>query len=813
MPQPGQQARSSSQFMVFGAFEKLNTQEVRQGLKEQELSWVENLQPIAPNNWATVPGPGGPILSQAQTITSQLFGVLNGVDYDVFFASTGAAFAFSQAHGLQTIAPGGTFSQAPDMTSWEQDRFLFNDSQAGYCSWDGTIFIKVGGVSSNIPVIAGGRGYTTAPAVTISGGTGSGATAVATISPPAVQFVVLDNPGSGYGSPPAVTIAAPGGGGVTATATATVDPRGVTTVTVTNQGDFVYLGGPGQSVTVAFTGGGSPTVVATATVNLGTNATGHQFVQSLTLTNPGAGHTSPPSLVFTFTPGIGGHWTIVTNPTATCTVGDGHVTGLTLTNPGSGYTSTPSVTIAAPGGGGVTATAHAVIGGGSVTAITLTNPGSGYQPSDQLTVTITPNASFTAQIAVPTGTDLNVTAVTSGSILPGQGVTGAGVTFGTIITGQISGTPGGIGHYSIAPAATVAVGSEAMTSGAIATAHVLPFIPKGTSVAVFQGRVWLNFFNTATGQLNGLQWSGTGGWDDWDVINASGSLLLPDADLVHQITGLRALNNYLWIIGDQSIKQIGNISIGGLANDETLFTILTLSSDQGTTFLRSCVSFNRVFMFVNKNGIYAVFGSSVQKISDDMDGVFQQVDFSLQPQGGLVDIANQHHVLWLLKYVDTQFFPGTRSIFVIFNGKRWFVGAQGDGITSITTSCTLANPSWTPVGSSGLDLTPLFSTPSTAVRFYLQTALSHHGNPVQRKKTLRQGWAVTLDVGTGGFDVRMDSDENAGLLVSPQPSLVAGFQTRTVADPNVAGKYLGMTITGALAGFTLTNLHLEYQET
>src|SRR5262249_3407568 len=158
------------------------------------------------------------------------------------------------------------------------------------------------------------------------------------------------------------------------------------------------------------------------------------------------------------------------------------------------------------------------------------------------------------------------------------------------------------------------------------SAHVMPAIPKGTSVAVFQGRGWFNFFNTAPGQLNGLQRSGTGGWDDCDVANASGALLLPDAGLVHQITELRASINFLGIIDAQPIKQSGNIAIGGLANDQTLFPILTLSSDQGTTFLRSCVSFNRVFMFANKNGIYAVFGSSVQKISDDMDGIFQQVD-------------------------------------------------------------------------------------------------------------------------------------------------------------------------------------------
>src|SRR5262249_19329621 len=151
----------------------------------------------------------------------------------------------------------------------------------------------------------------------------------------------------------------------------------------------------------------------------------------------------------------------------------------------------------------------------------------------------------------------------------------------------------------------------------------------------------------------------------------------------------------------------------------------------------------------------------------------------------LLDMTNIHNVMWLIKYTDTQFFPGSRSIFVIFNGKRWFVGSMGDGVLAVAASCTLASPSWVPYGTSGGDLTPLFHSITAQVRFYLQTALSHHGNPVQRKKTIRQGWAVSLDLGPGNFDVRMDSDETAGLLVSPQPTLATGFNTRTVADPNV----------------------------
>jgi len=63
------------------------------------------------------------------------------------------------------------------------------------------------------------------------------------------------------------------------------------------------------------------------------------------------------------------------------------VSGFTIgSSGGSGYTSAPTVTIAAPAGGGITATATAVISGGKVTAINVTNPGSGYTSPPAVTL-------------------------------------------------------------------------------------------------------------------------------------------------------------------------------------------------------------------------------------------------------------------------------------------------------------------------------------------------------------------------------------------------------------------------------------------
>ena len=717
---PGQVQRAESKFIVFEQFEKMNTQSVRQALNEKELAWLENLQPIAPNNLTTVPAPAMSLSTISETISLQFYANIGAVDYIISFTTVGSAWATNIASGVSVrFATPGTFSN-PDSTVWQSQRLLINDPTAGYSTWDGTTFVKQGGVSPVLTLTAPGSNYTSAPAVAITGGSGSGATATATIGTPAVIAVNVINGGSQYSPAPGVVFA--GGGGVGAAATANIDPRGITSFTITFGGQYGSSSFPGISITGGGGVGASAAVTSMAFV--------HGFgwvVTGVSIVTPGAGYTTPPGVLFT------GGTPLGAPATGSVTIGNGAVLSITVTSGGSGYTSAPSVSFSG-GGGGSGASAAAVVGGSGVTSLTLTNPGAGYLASDVLTVNIT----------------------------------GGGGT------------------------------------GATATAHVWPFVPKGTTIAVFGGRVWLNG-TTPGGLFRLLQYTGTQGFDDFSATNASGSLILTDADLTHAITALRNYNNYLFIMGDQSVKQIGNISLNAAGNI-TLFTILTLSSDQGTIYPQSCGSFNRVFFFANTNGVYAVFGSSVQKVSDDMDGIFRLIDFGQEPQACICDINNIHHIAWLVRYQDPL--ANERSILLAFTGKKWFVINQGTGLTAVTTASTLASGRTLTFASSGQDITHILASPNIAVSFKLQTALTHHGNAVQRKKTLRGGFAATATANVS-INLSMDTNEGSNSYTTAVPS---GFQALTATEDG-SGRYLGATVTGSLANFTMTNLTIEYQET
>ena len=114
--------------------------------------------------------------------------------------------------------------------------------------------------------------------------------------------------------------------------------------------------------------------------------------------------------------------------------------------------------------------------------------------------------------------------------------------------------------------------------------------------------------------------------------------------------------------------------------------------------------------------------------------------------------------------------------------------------------------------SSGTDITQILSSVTNPVAFKIQTALTHHGNAVQRKKPIRGGWAITGG-SSSTITVELDSDE---ATQSGSQNIVTKFLAYLFANSpgNVSGRYLGATITGTQpVGCTLTNIAIEYQET
>jgi autotransporter-associated beta strand protein len=109
-----------------------------------------------------------------------------------------------------------------------------------------------------IDVGSGGSGYLGAPVVAISGGTGSGATAVAVMNGDKIDHFAITNPGSGYNSNDVLTVTLSGGGYATA-ATASIG-TGANYFAANVGGGLKKLGGGDLTLTGTLTYAGDTTV-------------------------------------------------------------------------------------------------------------------------------------------------------------------------------------------------------------------------------------------------------------------------------------------------------------------------------------------------------------------------------------------------------------------------------------------------------------------------------------------------------------------------------------------------------------------------
>ena len=151
-------------------------------------------------------------------------------------AVTGNQIVFGTGSGDFNLGPILNFSHySKGAQEWSIDitddmvKKLFSD-------WEGDLTVDISSSTSD-PEYASDLGvssYPTDPVVTISGGSGSGATATAVLSGNSVAGIEVNNGGSGYTSAPTVTITSGTGSG--ATATATVTDNAVASIAVNNGG-------------------------------------------------------------------------------------------------------------------------------------------------------------------------------------------------------------------------------------------------------------------------------------------------------------------------------------------------------------------------------------------------------------------------------------------------------------------------------------------------------------------------------------------------------------------------------------------------
>ncbi len=357
-------------FKLFSSypFGGMNVQDSRMSVEDNEFFFRENFIRIGKGKLRTLWDKGAALYTPTppRTIVSFYAFNIGSTDYFIVFLDNGTAVQVNNATGAVTTisSVAGTFyngTTLPACSQWGSQYLLIVNRLArnNYWIWDGSALYQAGTLGPQVIITNAGSGYTSAPTVTAYGGSGTGATFVATISLGSVVGVQITNPGTGYVQNELPQLRFTGGGSDnSAQLTAVLTAVSVDSIVVTN-------GGSGYSVTpptVTITGGGGTGATATATLTGDT-------VTSITVTAGGTGYTGTPTVGFSGGSGSG--------VTAIALLTPAQVGSISIVDGGTGYTSTPTLSI---DGGGVPggATAVATVTGGVITAVTVTNGGSGY---------------------------------------------------------------------------------------------------------------------------------------------------------------------------------------------------------------------------------------------------------------------------------------------------------------------------------------------------------------------------------------------------------------------------------------------------
>lgn len=430
---------------------------------------------------------------------------------------------------------------------------------------------------------------------------------------------------------------------------------------------------------------------------------------------------------------------------------------------------------------------------GSIGSVTINNGGANY---------VAPTVTFSAP-----GETGGVTA------------TGEAIVLANSIA-EIVLTEAGYG-YTSAPTVTI---TDTGGNGSGANVTCTLFSQNGSSVATFSGRAWISDART-------VYYSAPDTFNDFESV-ASGFITLTDSTLRTDIATIIAANNFLYIFGEDSINVFSDVRINSTTG-ETIFTNTNVSASIGSNFKYAIFPYFRSMLFMNRYGVYALVGATTSKISDDIDTIFPDIDFTKPITSGQVLLNNILCACWTFTYNDN----GTsKKVQAIFFDRKWFFTEQGPTITR--TASAILDGNLIMYGTTGQNLIKFYDNSTAGIDWEVQSALWPMGDPIRDKQALKVGIEATLGNASVIMAAYIDSENQVSPAIdfsntifwtnnvdavipwtnnsSLQIGWVGGVSTTSGyylyrSDAKMYGKYLGLTLTGTTVPFTINGFQLEHE--
>lgn len=344
----------------------------------------------------------------------------------------------------------------------------------------------------------------------------------------------------------------------------------------------------------------------------------------------------------------------------------------------------------------------------------------------------------------------------------------------------------------------------------------------GQCIATYAGRVWISNGRT-------INYSKAASYTDFGA--PAGNTVISDSTLTSDIQQLLSANNFLYFFGIDSINVISDVSVNA-AGTATLFSNTNISANSGTNLAQTIFPYYRAIWYMNTSGVFGLYGATPRKTSDDLDGIFQLIDFTKPVTGGTVLIYNILCAAFLFTYNDPT--AGARPLMAVYFNKKWFVASQGSSLTGMATN----NISGTDniYADDGLNIYTMFNSTTTAITSKAQTAFWDFGEMVREKQALMIGVEANLAAQTATVTPTVDSEfvqaapsgnfsgsfsflwyNSNNVLFSWFNSLAQPFTWLTsgyvwfIGSVENQGHYLGITLNSSSPQIQYSGMQLQYR--
>lgn len=353
----------------------------------------------------------------------------------------------------------------------------------------------------------------------------------------------------------------------------------------------------------------------------------------------------------------------------------------------------------------------------------------------------------------------------------------------------------------------------------------------GASISVFEGRVWI-----ASGRT--IKYTAPATYNDFTAGNGAGSTILTDEAFDGNIVALISALEELWIIGQDAVEALANVTASGTApNVLTSFSITNIVTNLGTNAPHSVIGYLRALAFLAPFGAYALSGVTPQKLSAKIDGLFDSLTIGDSISSAVAVVQNLLCLLFLVPYTGTeaQSSGGTPCpLLLCFAEGKWCFAVQRttcSWVTSVVVGGVAQ--AW---ATDGFGIYRVFGAAVTEpVPYKIQLKLYNFDGSTNMHAMTKVGVEVQAPY---SISPTLTIDSEAGSEVVPAAfanliiwvngsNQVVQWQNGTLQDVNWIssglilsradsaqfGRYLGCTITGNDPPYRLQAMAFEYATT